>query len=162
MKRTTAQKIERFLFWSSLLTFLALILIGVIIGFTEELLGTVKTITLLQYTSFLLFTFLLEKIINKYKNWILEYKSIISKLTFLLIMALFYEVLWIFFFWFSNYNFYGIDMNIDTLEYEPHQKIMELFPNPINLNIWSKIIFLSFFLTLYFFYRISKLTKKST
>jgi hypothetical protein len=160
IKPSLVFRVERYLFWISFILTLFLFLIGLIIGFTKELFSTVKTITLLQYSCFLFSTFCIEEIINKQKNWIIRYRSILLKFSFLLIMALSYEVLWIFFFWFSNYNFYGIDINVDTLVYEPNQKIMEMFPQPINLNFYSKVIFLAFFLSLYFFYRISKLPDK--
>jgi len=153
-------KIERVLFWISLLIFLFLLAIGAIRSFTEELLGTVKTITLLQYSCFIFFTFLLEEFIRKYRKWFTYYKSVLLKFAFMFVMALSYEVLWIFFFWFSNYNFYGINVNIDTIEHEPSQKLWELFSQPINLNFISKITILTFFLSLYFFYRVSKLSDR--
>jgi len=147
---------------------LCLVILGYATSFLQELIGVLKVITAIQYTIFLSFAFLFNMIVGRYKNKIIEHKEFIITIAFFVLMATGYEVLWNFFFWFSNYGFYGIpgtNENIDLLQYTPYQTMNLTFLNatglnvtglelvmktkPINLNIASKLVFLMFFCDLY-------------
>jgi len=137
---------------------------GLMSGFTSEILGMIKPITVFQYSCFFTFALLL----NKYLQKLNPYKEKLLTIGFLFLLASGYEVLWNFFFWFSNYGFYGINTDIDEITYNDlrHKFVLpfnlslnitetEYFENkPVNLNINSKISFLVFICSLYFIFKL--------
>jgi hypothetical protein len=151
---------------ASYLFTIAISIFILIFGPSSEIFGIVKPITLFQYAVFVAFAMT----VNLYLSKIAKYKNQLLVLGFLFILASGYEVLWNFFFWFSNYGFYGINTDIDSITYNDlrHKFVMpfnislniteyEYFKSkPVNLNVNSKLSFLIFFCSLYFVYKLSE------
>lgn len=141
-----------------IVTFIVLVfsvVYGMVYGFANsEILGVLKPITVFQYSCFLFYALLITKYIHK----IQPYKYKILPFVFLLLLASGYEVVWNFLFWFSNYGFFGVNTNVDKIQYTPFQMLNITFLNmtapvyevkPINLNVATKVATLIFFTSLY-------------
>ena len=140
---------DSILFYLCVCIFIVSLIIGFIDGFTTETISTFKPISLIQGTGFIIAAYL----INKYKKFImgLNRKWLVIFL-FIALMISFYEICWVFNYWFSLYGITGI--NIDQIEYQTPSKnpFTEEDYKPINLNIGGKIWCEVFFIILYLFY----------
>lgn len=121
-----------------------------------EFFDIIKPATLIQYTSFFLFALIVNKLVEDYKTWFRENKTTLIMISFFVFMAFAYEVVWTFFYWFSNYNFYGIGTDIDEITYLP---IEGRISYPYNLNVNSKMFWLGAFCSLYLLLRIIMIPK---
>jgi len=146
----------------------ASIVAGLAYGFTTDVFRFIKPITVLQYSTFLAFLFLL----NANRNMIEKSnkKNFWIAIGFFIAMVCFYEIMFNFFYWFSLYNFYGLGADLDTLRNVIQLKRFSIFNitgdlnetevaelskiglYPVSLNVATKFFTLIFFASLYWIY----------
>lgn len=151
--------VYRILFFISFGIFAA----GLVLYFTipqgYEVLGRVKPVTIMQYSGFLAFAFLLQitrTIFKKLSPLILNLLIIFS---FLFVMATFFETIWAFNYWFSNYELSVLEGNpknsvtLDDEFYVPSADLADyIIFDTVPLNLSSKTFTLLLMIGVYFIF----------
>jgi len=119
-----------------------------------EFFGIVKPISIIQYSGFLLFALVLNNLYEKYKPWFTENKSNLIVIGMFFLMATLYEAVWTFQYWFSLYGIYGLETDIDEIDFHPMEGRISY---PYNMNVNSKHFWLWAFCSLYFVLKVSDL-----
>lgn len=152
---------KRIYFWLLCALLIIAVIYGRLYGFTTaEMFNLfIKPITVIQIALFLMGVLVIDTYLYKLKNS----KKAAIIICFLLLMLFGFEVLWSFFFWFSTYEFAGVQANIDALNYTPNNEYQIALNNatltvtrnePVSLNYAAKMNMLAFFLALYLLYQL--------
>lgn len=127
-------------------------LLGLINGFTKDIILTVKPTSIIQITGFIILVIIINESRILIRRLDKERISLLMIVLFVLLMLSAYEVLFAFNYWFSLYGITGI--NIDDLEYNTKSvnPLTEEYFEPVNFNVLSKIYVFVFFIILYSIY----------
>lgn len=118
---------------------------------TYEIYNAVKPITILQYSGFVLFAFLIHLAKPKLERLNDRWIDILVIFCFFAAMAVFFEVLWVYFYWFSVFTGLGTadQLVLDSISYTPHGQYLY---KSLSLNVAIKHNVFLFFLLLYALY----------
>ena len=160
------------IYWLLFLIASAIFISGLFLYFSMprgyEVLDRVKPVTIMQYSGFLAFAFLLQitkPVFRRLSPLILNLLIIFS---FLFVMATFFETIWAFNYWFSNYELSVLEGNpktsvtLDDEVYVPSAVLADyILFDTVPLNLSSKTFTLLLMTGIYFIFYLSRLKNKS-
>jgi len=153
------------------LVFLGIFISALVLYFTTsqgyEVLGRVKPVTIMQYSGFLAFAFLLQIIKPIFRKLSPLTLNLLVIFSFLFVMAVFFETIWAFNYWFSNYELSVLEgdpktsVTLDDEFYVPSAELADyIIFDTVPLNLSSKTFTLLLMMGIYFIFYLVDLKNK--
>src|SRR3989338_3011679 len=153
------------------LVFLGIFISALVLYFTTsqgyEVLGRVKPVTIMLYSGFLAFAFLLQIIKPIFRKLSPLTLNLLVIFSFLFVMAVFFETIWAFNYWFSNYELSVLEgdpktsVTLDDEFYVPSAELADyIIFDTVPLNLSSKTFTLLLMMGIYFIFYLVDLKNK--